>query len=129
MSRAPEARRFSLLQRLQSFRHAGRGLVRLVAQEHNARIHLAMSLLATALGGWLGLRPEDWRWLIAAVAAVWMAEAFNTALERLCDRVSPEWHPLVRDAKDMAAAAVLLASVGAALVGVLTLVPYLPRWA
>jgi diacylglycerol kinase (ATP) len=126
MSNAPgkAAQRFSWRGRLQSFRHAGRGLKDLVLSEHNARVHLAMAAVTVALGLWLGVGLADWRWLIAAVAAVFMAEAFNTALERVCDLVSPQWHPLVMQAKDLAAAAVLVVCAAALLVGTLTLWPY-----
>jgi len=56
--------------------------------------------------------------------AVWSAEAFNTALELLCELVSPEFHPLVGRAKDVAAGAVLIAAIGSAIVGAILLVPH-----
>ncbi|MEM9703672.1 MAG: diacylglycerol kinase family protein [Planctomycetota bacterium] len=109
-----------------SFRHAGRGLVLLVRTQPNARIHLAATA-ATIVAGWaLRVDAAGWRWLVAAIAAVWAAEAFNTALERLCDAVHPAVHPGIRDAKDAAAGAVLATSAGAAFVGLLTLGP--PLW-
>jgi undecaprenol kinase len=61
------------------------------------------------------LRPAPIWWAIAAVTAamVLAAEQFNTALERLADRLHPEVHPEIRIAKDCAAGAVLIASLGA----------------
>ena len=56
---------------------------------------------------------------------LWVVEALNTAFEYLCDVVSPEFHPLVRKSKDIAAGAVLLSAVGAAAIGLIIFVPYL----
>jgi diacylglycerol kinase (ATP) len=61
------------------------------------------------------------------MVAVWTAEALNTAFELLCDVASPEFHPLVEKAKDVAAGAVLIAAIGAAAVGLLVLGPPLLR--
>ena len=55
---------------------------------------------------------------------VWTAEALNTALELLTDRVSPEFHPLAGRAKDAAAGGVLMAAVGSFIVGAIVFVPY-----
>ena len=60
-----------------------------------------------------------------AIVSVWTAEALNTAFEFLCDVASPEFHPLVAKAKDVAAGAVLITAVGASLVGLLVLGPHL----
>jgi diacylglycerol kinase (ATP) len=110
--------------RLRSFAYAGSGLVR-VFSEPSSKIHAVATLLVLALGFWLDLARTDWLWLMAAVFAVWIAEAFNTALELLCNAVSREHHPLLGAAKDVAAAAVLLASLFALGVGVLVLGPQL----
>ena len=69
----------------------------------------------------------EWALLVLASALVLSAEAMNTAVEKLADRVSPERHPLVRDAKDVAAAAVLISAIGAAVLGALVFVPALLR--
>jgi diacylglycerol kinase (ATP) len=59
------------------------------------------------------------------MTAVWVAEALNTAIEFLSDVVSPDYHPLIKNAKDIAAAAVLITVIGAIAIGSLTLGPYL----
>lgn len=69
---------------------------------------------------------NDWRWLVLAMAMVWLAEAFNTAIEELCDRIEPGFDLVIGRIKDIAAGAVLIASLAAALIGVLTLGP--PLW-
>ena len=93
----------------------------------NARLHAVAAILIVAAGVWLDVNAAGWCRLAAAVAAVWAAEAFNTAFELLCDAARPEYHPAVRDAKDAAAGAVLAVSLGAAAVGLFTLGP--PLWA
>ena len=69
----------------------------------------------------------DWCWIILAISIVWTAEALNTAFEFLADAASPEFHPLVRDAKDVAAGAVLLTAVAAAVIGAIIFWPYVAR--
>ena len=61
------------------------------------------------------------------ISTVWTAEALNTAFEFLADAASPEFHPLVRDAKDVAAGAVLLTAVGASVIGVIVFWPYVAK--
>jgi len=99
----------------------------MVRTQHNARIHLVATLLVLLLGWWLRVSAGDWRWLILSVTLVWAAEAMNTAFEYLCNVVSPEFSPMVRNAKDIGAGAVLICSVGAAVLGVLVFLPYLAR--
>ncbi len=110
--------------RLASFGHALRGL-RVWVTQPNARIHCAAAATVIALGLWLEVSRLEWVALVLAIALVMGAEALNTALEYVVDLASPEWHPLARDAKDVAAAAVLLCSLGAAVVGLLVFAPYL----
>lgn len=117
--------KMSLQARLKSVTHAGSGLRELVATEANARIHLAASLAALALGLLLGLEAWEWVAIILAATLVWVAEALNSALERLADAVTRDIHPSIRAAKDMAAGAVLLAALAAAMVGLLVMAPRL----
>lgn len=118
---------FSVASRVESFRCAFRGVWALLASQHNARIHLVATLAACGLGWLLGISRLEWCAIAVVIAVVWMAEAFNTAFELLCDVASPEFHPLVRRGKDVAAGAVLLAAAGAAVVGLLVFVPHLLR--
>ena len=65
----------------------------------------------------LGLSASEWIWIVLAVGSVWTAEALNTAFEFLTDVASPDFHPLAEKAKDVAAGAVLIAAVGAVIIG------------
>ena len=116
-------------ERLNSFRYAFAGLWVLLKTQRNAQIHLLATILVVGIGCFFGIQRDEWCWLIIAIMSVWVAEAFNTALEFLADALHPEHHPLVGKAKDLAAGAVLLAAIGSLLIGVLILGPYLiPRF-
>jgi diacylglycerol kinase (ATP) len=120
-------RAFSLADRLQSFRYAASGIGFMLRHQHNAWIHLAITVAVCLIAWWLEVNGADWRWLVVAIVLVWVAEAMNTAFEYVCDVISPEFHVSVEKAKDIAAGAVLICSGGAAVLGVLTFWPYL--WA
>ena len=119
--------RFTLKSRLESFRFALAGLRAMLVEQHNARIHLAVTAAVLALSALLGLSRFEWCWIAVAISMVWVTEAMNTALESLADAVAPDPHHLVGRAKDVAAGAVLVAAVGAAVIGLLVLGPRL--WA
>lgn len=114
-----------LTRRVHSFVYAGRGIALVVRTQHNAWIHLLATALVTIAGLLIGLSRIEWALVVLAFVAVWSAEALNTAFEHLCDVASPEFHPLVERAKDAAAGAVLLAAIGAAIVGALVFLPHL----
>ena len=120
-----EGEPFSWAARARSFGYAFRGVVTLLATQHNAWIHAAASVAVVGLGVALGVNRLEWALIVLAIALVWTAEGFNTALEWLCDVAAPEYHPLVKKAKDVAAAAVLLAAIGSALIGLLVFGPRL----
>jgi diacylglycerol kinase len=94
--------------------------------QRNFRVHLAISVMVVALGMWLGLTLEDWALLALTIGAVLVTEVFNTAAERLVDLVSPDYHPLAKQVKDLAAGAVLVAAIISVIVGLLILGP--PLW-
>jgi diacylglycerol kinase (ATP) len=116
---------FSVADRLHSFRYAATGIVFMLRTQHNAWIHLTVTVVVCLAGWWLRLSGADWRWLTVAIVLVWVAETMNTAFEYLCDVVSPEFHVSVAKAKDIAAGAVMICSAGAVVLGLLTFWPYL----
>lgn len=116
---------FSPAARLRSFVYAGRGIRKLLASQHNAWIHAVATSVVVGLGLALGVSRLEWIALVGAIMAVWTAEAVNTAFEHLCDVASPEYHPLVEAAKDVAAGAVLICAIGAAIIGAIVLGPAL----
>jgi diacylglycerol kinase (ATP) len=110
--------------RKRSFGYAIKGLCTLY-RETNARIHAVATVVVIALGAALDLRPLEWTLIAIAATVVWVAEALNTALEALSDATVPEHSPRIAVVKDVAAGAVLLASLGAVAVGLLVFLPHL----
>lgn len=121
------ARGFAFSGRLRSFRYAGAGVATMLRSQHNAWIHAAATIAVIFAGVSFRISRVDWCLLVLATVSVWVAEALNTAFELLCDVASPEFHPLVKKSKDVAAGAVLLAAIGAAIVGAFVFVPRLLR--
>ena len=119
---------FNLVARARSFRYAARGLFAVLAFQHNAWIHAVATGLVLAAGLFFGLSALEWCVVALAIALVWAAEAFNTALEILCDVVSPEFHPLVEKVKDAAAGAVLICALAAAGVGLILFGSHVASW-
>jgi diacylglycerol kinase len=109
---------------VRSFGYAFEGLVTLVRTQPNFRVHLLVACLALGLGIVLGLTPPELALVVLTAAVVLVVEAINTCLETVCDLVSPAYHPLVKKAKDVSAAAVLIAAVAS--VGVAAAL-FLPR--
>ena len=116
---------FTVVGRLRSFRHALAGLLFVLRSQHNAWLHAVVTVLALVLGAVVRLSGDEWCLLALAIALVWVSEAFNTGLEVLADAVMPERHATVKIAKDVAAGAVLLGSLGALVVGAILFVPRL----
>ena len=121
------ARPFQFTGRIRSFRHAIVGILRMIRCQHNAWIHAAATLVVLVVAFFLRVSAADWCWIILAISIVWTAEALNTAFEFLADAASPDFHPLVRDAKDVAAGAVLITAIAAAVIGAIIFWPYLVK--
>ncbi len=119
--------RFTIAAGLKSFRYAFAGFAFMLRTQHNAWLHLAATLVVVAAGFALQVSANDWRRLVAAIALVCVAETLNTAFEHLCDVVQPEFHVSVQRAKDIAAAAALVCVIAAAILGIITLAPYVMK--
>lgn len=110
-------------QRIKSFGFALKGIKILIKTQVNARIHLFAVVCVTIAGWFFSISTTEWCLIIFAFAAVFAAEAFNTAIEFIVDLVSPDYHPLAGKAKDVAAAAVLLTAIGSAIIGMIIFIP------
>lgn len=98
-----------ILKRIRSFRYAIQGIFDLFLSQGNAQVHLLAVVVIVGLGLYLGLSAVEWCLILICMALVLSLEAMNTAVEYIVDLISPELHPLAGKAKDVAAAAVLLA--------------------
>lgn len=116
--------RLTLAARLKSVAYAIEGIVFMLKTQHNAWLHGVATIAVIMLALYCDVSASDWRWLIVAMAMVWVGETVNTAVEYVCDVVSPQYSDAVKHAKDIAAGGVLIAAIGSFIIGVLTFWPY-----
>jgi diacylglycerol kinase len=109
--------------RLKSFKYAFRGSYDLVKMETNARIHLIATIVVLAISFLLKINNSEWCIIIICIAMVWIAEAFNTAIEKLSDHVSPNYHRHIKKIKDLSAAGVLFSAIAAAVIAMIIFAP------
>jgi diacylglycerol kinase len=119
--------KFSLKERFISFRNAFRGLGLVLKYEHNFRIHLIILAVVVLAGILLKISSTEWIAVTLATGLVLAGESFNTAIEYLSDRISPEKDPIIQNVKDTSAAAVLITALIAAITGVIILLPKIVR--
>jgi len=113
---------------LRSFVHGYGGLTHAFGSEQNLRIHFVIAVCVIAAGFYFSLAAWEWIAVTLCIGLVIAAECMNTALERLADRISLEKHPLIKQAKDCSAAAVLVLAMTAAVVGCIVFVPRIRTW-
>ena len=104
-----------------SFGHAYRGMVYAVKTQRNMRFHVVVALGVMVLSVLVGVSKLELAALVMVIMIVFVTEMFNTAMEFAVDLVTTEYHPLAKLAKDVAAGAVLVSSIGAVLAGYLIL--------
>lgn len=110
---------------LVSYAHALRGIRFAFRSERNMIIHLLGAIGVLILNFSFAVRQTEWLITILLIGVVWGAEIFNTAIEKLADHVSLEQHPLIGQAKDLAAGAVLVICIASAVCGMIIYRPYL----
>jgi diacylglycerol kinase len=110
---------------LKGFAYAFSGILATFKTEINFRVHFFATIIAVLLGLFLSLSVFEWLWIFLAIALVMSMELINTALEALSDSISLEYNPLIEKAKDAAAAAVLVVSIFALLIGLCIFIPKL----
>ncbi len=109
----------------ESFSFAWRGFCHCFANERNFRIHLVSGVAVLFFALFLDLSLTEFALLLLLVAMVIASEMFNTVVENIIDLISPEYHPLAKVIKDVAAGAVFFVCVTAVLIGVVIFVPHL----
>lgn len=113
-----------LKKRLMSFVYAFKGIGSLLKKEHNAWIHCTAIGVVTIAGIYFDITSTEWCIVLLCFGMVLAAEGFNTAIERLVNLVSPDFHPVAGDVKDVAAGAVLICAIAAAIIGIIIFFPY-----
>lgn len=114
---------FKISERIESFENAWKGISVLIKTQHNAQLHLVSTILVILMGFVCRLSYTEWSLVLLSILMVWICEALNTALEFLADAAIPEFHPLIGKAKDVAAGAVLISSIGAIILGFILFFP------
>jgi diacylglycerol kinase (ATP) len=122
-----KAQKFSLVSRLRSFKFAFKGVFLLFKNEHNAWIHALAAIVAISFGFYFKITQNEWIAVIFLIGFVFSAEAFNSAIEKLVDKISPEYNETAGNIKDLAAGAVLFAAIAAAIAGIVIFAPYFAR--
>jgi diacylglycerol kinase len=108
-----------------SFRYAFRGLWYALRTQRNVRVHVLIGTLAVLLGIILRISAVEFAMIFVAITSVFIAEMFNTVIELCIDLASPDYHPLAKVAKDVAAGAVLLSAMLAVVIGLFVFGPRL----
>ncbi len=114
--------RHSIIKMLRSFRYAGQGLIYALRRENNFRYHILATVGALVTGWLTAFTITEWCLVLMLIGMVYAAEIFNTAIEKLMDKLHPAIDPEVGMIKDLAAGAVLVVSITAAVVGSIILI-------
>jgi diacylglycerol kinase len=114
---------FTIQGRLKSFGFAIEGIITFLKTQQNAWIHCLATIVVIVLGFVLKVNSIEWCMLVIAVALVMITEMLNTSIEFLTDKVSPDYHPLAKKVKDVAAGAVLFAAIVAVAIGAIVFLP------
>lgn len=115
--------KFSIKERIKSFKYAFEGIFSLLRSEHNAWIHLAATIVVVSAGFTLEINRYEWMIIVACIASVFALEAVNTAIERLADVLQPEKDDRIKQIKDLAAGAVLIAAIASIIIAGLIFIP------
>ncbi|MCP9769017.1 diacylglycerol kinase family protein [Lacihabitans sp. LS3-19] len=110
---------------LKSFKYALAGIWSLVKNENNAQFHFLATVLVISAGFYLKININEWLIIVFSIALVWSGEAFNSAIEKICDKISPEKDPIIKTIKDMSAAGVLFLAIASAVAGGIVFIPKL----
>ncbi len=116
-------KKFAINDRAKSFVYAFKGIRIFFATQHNVRIHSVIATIVVISGLILKINITEWCFIVFAIGFVFVAEAINTAIEYLVDFVSPEYNKTAGKIKDIAAGAVLIASIASVIAGLIIFIP------
>lgn len=122
---APQQQKSEWSKFIAGFGYAFAGLWYALRTQLNIRVHITIAILAIALGIVLRISALEFALIFVAITGVFIAEMFNTVFEICVDLASPEYHPLAKIAKDVAAGAVLLSAMLAVVIGLFVFGPHL----
>ena len=109
--------------RLSSFKYAFEGIKSLWKSEANMRIHFVLLASVICLACFFAISRTEWILVVLSATLVLVSEALNTSIEKVCDFMEPNINPKIKTIKDVSAAAVLFAALGAFAVGCIIFLP------
>ncbi len=111
--------------KLKSLGFALTGITIAWREEFNFRFEILCAAGTLATGWYFAITSMEWMLVVAMIGGVLTAESFNTALEEFCDMVKGDPDPHIAKIKDLAAAAVLIATIAAFVVGCIIFIPHI----
>ena len=108
---------------IQSLQFAIRGIITFFCYVTNGQIQLVAAIIVVTLGLVFQIGAMEWLVVVLCITVVLTLEMINTAIEKLCDVVQPDYHPQIKIIKDIAAGAVLIAALGSVIAGAIIFVP------
>jgi undecaprenol kinase len=112
---------------LRSFSYAIYGIWTAILSERNMKIHVSISILVIGSGLFFRISKQDWLFVFLAIGGMMALELANTAIERVVDLVTEEYHPLAKQAKDLAAGAVFIFAIISVIIGIFIFLPYVQK--
>lgn len=110
---------------IKSFLHAFNGIKICLSSEINFRIHVVAAIGAAAAGIWLHISNTEWMLVFFCIALVLVTEMLNTAIEKMCDFIHKDFHPVIKQIKDIAAGAAVIAALISAGCAIIIFLPKL----
>ncbi|QCJ45269.1 diacylglycerol kinase family protein [Bacillus sp. S3] len=112
---------------MKSFMFALSGIMTALRMERNMRIHFMSSFIVLVVSFYFSITKMEWLFILFAIGGMFALELLNSAVERVVDLVTAEYHPLAKQAKDLAAGAVLVYAALSAVIGMIIFLPYVVR--
>jgi diacylglycerol kinase (ATP) len=109
--------------RLKSIEYSIKGAWKLVTSEHSIMVQFGLGVAVTIAGFYFDITATEWMLQIFAIGLVMAIEGANTAVEKICDFIHPDFHTKIGFIKDIASGAVFFAAVAAMAVGIIIYYP------
>lgn len=119
--------KYSIKNRIKGFGYALEGLWYFFTKTQNIPIYLLATAIAIFLGVYFEIPQSEWMWITTAIFLMYIAEIFNSAIEKVVDKASPEKSELAKRSKDMAAAGVLMTALLSLTIGIIVFYPYVKQ--
>lgn len=108
---------------INAFKHAFRGIGHALKYELNFKIQFVVAVMVIFMGCYFSITSTEWLIVTGTIVLVLSLELLNSTIEKTCNLISKEYHPRIKIIKDIAAGAVLLAALGASIIGAIIFLP------